>query len=241
MTGMLELNQLVARAKAGDDEAQFELGQRYAEGKGVPQDLARAVEWYRKAAEAGHTAAQVRLAECYLTGRGVPKDLKQAVFWQEKAIEGGYTVKQHLGALSRRRSRLSSGIRDIPAELAERTLRLAERLTDLTESAQARFQRSLLGRLWLKARWALMGLLWLGGLGLGYAGLARVSTEQGQGWSPGDLALRTLQLFVLDSGALRSGLVSDQTVLMLECARVLLIVALLFTGFLVVPRLFDRL
>jgi len=136
---------------------------------------------------------------------------------------------------------LLSRIRDIPPELAGRTLRLFERLDDLTDSAQARFQRSLPGRLWLMARWILVSLLWLGGLGLGYAGLARVSSEQGQGWSPGDLALRNLQLFFRDSGSLRSGVASDQTVLMLEYARVLLVLALVFTGVLVVPRLFDRL
>jgi len=96
---------LVERAKGGDAAAQFELGQRYAAGNGVPQDPARAVEWYRKAAEAGHTAAQVQLAGCNATGRGVPKDLKQAMFWQQKAIEGGYTVNQAFGALFRRRKR----------------------------------------------------------------------------------------------------------------------------------------
>jgi len=47
-------------------------------------------------------------------------------------------------------------------------------------------------------------------------------------------------LFFRDSGSLRSGVVSDQTALMLEYARVLLVLALVFTGVLVVPRLFDR-
>jgi len=135
---------------------------------------------------------------------------------------------------------LSSKIRDIPPAVAERILLLNEQLDFFFVRVRNRLEGSLVGRLWLKARWILMSFLWLGGLGLGYVGLARISSEQGQGWSPGDLALRTLQLFFRDSGSLRSGVASDQTYLMLELARVLLIVALLFTGILVVPRLIDR-
>ena len=37
----------------GDADAQFELGFCYANGKGVEQDQAEAVSWYRKAAEQG--------------------------------------------------------------------------------------------------------------------------------------------------------------------------------------------
>jgi len=135
---------------------------------------------------------------------------------------------------------LSAKIRDIPPELAERTLRLNEQIDFFFFRVRNRLEGSVVGRLWLKARCILMSLLWLAGLGLGYAGLARVSSEQGLGWSPGNLALRTLQLFFRDSGSLRSGVVSDQTVLMLELARVLLIFALLFTGILVAPCLIDR-
>jgi TPR repeat protein len=44
---------LLTRAESGDAAAQFELGRAYEDGKGVPQDDDRAVEWFRKAASRG--------------------------------------------------------------------------------------------------------------------------------------------------------------------------------------------
>lgn len=44
-------------AASGDADAQFNMGQAYKLGKGVPQDLKRAEAWYRKAAEQGHIKA----------------------------------------------------------------------------------------------------------------------------------------------------------------------------------------
>lgn len=44
-------------AAKGDADAQFNMGQAYKLGKGVPQDLKRAEAWYRKAAEQGHIKA----------------------------------------------------------------------------------------------------------------------------------------------------------------------------------------
>lgn len=45
-----ELQQLAARARAGDKQAQFELGIRFEQGNGVPQDKARAIKLYEQAA-----------------------------------------------------------------------------------------------------------------------------------------------------------------------------------------------
>ncbi len=44
-------------AANGDADAQFNMGQAYKLGKGVPQDLKRAEAWYRKAAAQGHIKA----------------------------------------------------------------------------------------------------------------------------------------------------------------------------------------
>lgn len=44
-------------AAKGDADAQFNMGQAYKLGKGVPQDLKRAEAWYRKAAGQGHIKA----------------------------------------------------------------------------------------------------------------------------------------------------------------------------------------
>ena len=45
----------------------------YDTGRGVPQDYAEAVRWYRRAAEQEHPGAQNNLGLMYDTDRGVPK------------------------------------------------------------------------------------------------------------------------------------------------------------------------
>lgn len=45
-------------AIAGDPDAQFNLGQAYKLGRGVPVDLAEAEAWYRRAADQGHLQAE---------------------------------------------------------------------------------------------------------------------------------------------------------------------------------------
>ena len=47
-----------APAAQGDADAQFNLGQAYRLGKGVPVDLAKAEDYYRRAAEQGHFQAE---------------------------------------------------------------------------------------------------------------------------------------------------------------------------------------
>ena len=45
-------------ATAGDADAQFNLGQAYKLGRGVPADQGIAIEWFRKAALQGHPKAE---------------------------------------------------------------------------------------------------------------------------------------------------------------------------------------
>jgi len=87
-------------ADLGDAEAQFNLGWRYANGKGVGKDDAQAVAWYRKAAEQGHAGAQANLGYMFNAGRGVPKDDAQAAMWYRRAAEQGSAGAQFsLGAM----------------------------------------------------------------------------------------------------------------------------------------------
>ena len=65
------------------------LGESYAEGKGVPQDYAEAVKWFRKAAEQGSATAQYSLGWCYAEGEGVPKDDVLAYMWLNLAAASG--------------------------------------------------------------------------------------------------------------------------------------------------------
>jgi cell division septation protein DedD len=48
-------------AAAGNRDAQFNLGQAYKLGRGVPADPQKAIEYYRKAAAQGHPAAEANL------------------------------------------------------------------------------------------------------------------------------------------------------------------------------------
>ena len=93
-TGGDRKQDLLTKAKAGDAEAQFNLGDRYCHGDGVPQDDKEAVKWYRKAAEQGYAFAQHNLGVMYANGRGVPEDDKEAVKWFRKAAEQGYAFAQ---------------------------------------------------------------------------------------------------------------------------------------------------
>ena len=49
-------------AEQGDAHAQHNLGVMYEDGRGgLPKDDAKAVKWYRKAADQGHAAAHYKL------------------------------------------------------------------------------------------------------------------------------------------------------------------------------------
>jgi len=48
-------------AEQGVPLAQYTLGLLYLEGKGVPQDKAEAIKWFRKAAKQGHAEAKEEL------------------------------------------------------------------------------------------------------------------------------------------------------------------------------------
>ncbi len=82
-------------AEQGGASAQYNLGQMYANGQGVPKDEQQAVAWYRKAAEQGLAMAQYNLGVMYDKGRGVPKDEQQAVAWYRKAAEQELAMAQN--------------------------------------------------------------------------------------------------------------------------------------------------
>ena len=69
--------------------AQHALGVMYAQGKGVPQDYAQAVIWFRQAAQQGFAQAQTNLGDMYFKGLGVPQDYVQAQKWFNLAAVSG--------------------------------------------------------------------------------------------------------------------------------------------------------
>jgi TPR repeat protein len=68
-------------AEQGNAAAQYNLGNKYNKGQGVPQDYTEAVKWYRMAAEQGNAAAQSNLGIMYDAGKGVPQDYTAAYMW----------------------------------------------------------------------------------------------------------------------------------------------------------------
>ncbi|KAF9899716.1 hypothetical protein EC991_008423 [Linnemannia zychae] len=82
------------RAKLGDKEIQFALGEMYYYAKGVQQSYSAAMEWYLKAANQGHTEAQNYIGLMHQHGRGVPRDYVAAMEWYRKAANEGHAVAQ---------------------------------------------------------------------------------------------------------------------------------------------------
>jgi len=70
--------------------AQNTLGLIYAEGSGVPSDMAEAAAWWSKAAERECAAAQFNLGLCYYRGLGEAKDNVEACKWMNLAASQGY-------------------------------------------------------------------------------------------------------------------------------------------------------
>src|SRR5439155_3157606 len=66
---------LRAAALKGDPAAAYEVGVRFAEGKGVAPDLDQAAKWYDRAAQAGVVPALFRLGTFYEKGLSVKKDV----------------------------------------------------------------------------------------------------------------------------------------------------------------------
>lgn len=87
-------------AAADEPKAAFEIGLRFAEGRTVPADLAKAATWYEKAASAGLPQAQYRLGIAYEKGLGVARDPDKARTWYAAAAEKGNVRAMHnLGVL----------------------------------------------------------------------------------------------------------------------------------------------
>src|SRR5450830_1197872 len=81
-------------AENGLAEAQYNLGQIYSEGKGVPQDYQEAVKWYRLAATRGFLLAQYNLGGMYREGKGVTQNYQEAAKWYRLAATQGFAKAQ---------------------------------------------------------------------------------------------------------------------------------------------------
>src|SRR5690348_6690482 len=85
----------VAAAAKGDPRAEFFLARHYTDGRGVPRDYARAVEYLRRSADQGYAPAQTGLGSCYAHGQGVKQDYAEAVRWYRQAAAQGDSLAEY--------------------------------------------------------------------------------------------------------------------------------------------------
>jgi len=86
---------LLAAAKAGNVDAQTQVGRMYAIGDGVTKDSAEAVKWFTKSAKQGIAVAQNKLGEMYMRGDGIQKDNSEAIKWFRKAADQNLDIAQN--------------------------------------------------------------------------------------------------------------------------------------------------
>jgi localization factor PodJL len=91
---------LRAAAAAGNPAAEYEIGLRYAEGRGVTLDQDLAVRWFERAAQQGIAPALYRLGSLYEKGQGVKKDLNKArTLYLQAADKGNAKAVHNLAVL----------------------------------------------------------------------------------------------------------------------------------------------
>lgn len=91
---------LLPLAENGYSKAQATVGWMYHIGKGKKKDLARALDWYEKAARDNHPVALNNIGVFYEQGLHVGKSPKTAARWYRESAEWGYPYAQYnLGIL----------------------------------------------------------------------------------------------------------------------------------------------
>jgi len=84
------MKRLQKRVDAEDPVGIHNLGIFYRDGKhGLPQDHAKALENWHRAAELGHAAAYCNIGNAYYDERGVRRDMKKTKHYYELAAVGG--------------------------------------------------------------------------------------------------------------------------------------------------------
>jgi uncharacterized protein len=118
-TSASEWQALLARAKNGDPQAEWEVAERYADGckdqRGkiiVRRSAAQAAPWFRRAAEHGNMFAQNTLGVLLGNGNGVRKNVEEALWWLKKVFRAGHSsVALNIAITYRENGNLESAFR----------------------------------------------------------------------------------------------------------------------------------
>jgi TPR repeat protein len=89
------LDQLTARAQAGDVSAEYLVGAKYLHGEGTAKNPAEAMRWLTLAAAKGMPTAQYLLGTLYMEGLGAKADTARARQWYEAAALQGNRKAMH--------------------------------------------------------------------------------------------------------------------------------------------------
>jgi hypothetical protein len=81
-------------AKAGNTGIAVNVAGMYEFGQKLPQDYAKAAEWYGIAAEQGDSYAQYKMGRAYTRGTGLPIDRVQAYKWLTVAMQSLSNAKE---------------------------------------------------------------------------------------------------------------------------------------------------
>ena len=81
-------------AEQGYAAGQNALGNRYANGKGIPKDATNALKWRRLAANQGYAPAQYNVGRQHFNGAEVSQDHAKAAKWFRLAADQGYIRAQ---------------------------------------------------------------------------------------------------------------------------------------------------
>ncbi len=87
-------------ALAGQPQAQSDVGMMFFSGRGLPQNDAQALNWFRMAAANGNADGQYNLAMMYEKGRGVaPDDARAQKLLTQAALQGQSEAQLMLGLI----------------------------------------------------------------------------------------------------------------------------------------------
>lgn len=81
-------------AQAGDSRSKYVLGRLNFDGLLWEQDYAKALNWFRSAAQDGYAPAQHHLGTMYDLEFGLPRDPQKAAEWYRKAADQGFAQAQ---------------------------------------------------------------------------------------------------------------------------------------------------
>lgn len=84
-----EFEAQLQRARGGDVQAMYSVGEMYELGIGTDSSRSKALQWYRDAAEHGHAGGAYQVGYAYYWGKGLPKDRHEAYSWFLRAAEAG--------------------------------------------------------------------------------------------------------------------------------------------------------